>query len=472
LTTERAGAAARISFLIAIATTPRLALAQQPLPTLPNARVVTISPRSGFFNEASVAINPKNPHQIAAAFQSPAKVSYSEDGGDHWQLAAGTSPANYALSGDTSITYDVLGHAILCYIAFDKLGTPQYWAHNATRNGVFVRRSLDGGKTWEANAIPVEEQTTHAGTPFEDKPYVVADNNPDSPYAGNLYVGWTEFSLSKSIVLFSRSTDGGITWSAPYEISTHEGVPRDDNGAVEGFDAAAGPDGTLYTVWADGDSIVMAVSRDGGLTFSPSRKILDMPASYFKVEAVERSDGFPQIGIDPRSERLYVTWTDYRNGDVDVFCATSRDRGRTWNPAVRVNNDPVHDGADQFFQWMAVDPADGSTYVLFYDRRGDPLDRAAVMVLARSTDGGQTFANYAWTQTPFDPGDAFIGDYTGLAASNGRVYGVWTYGEGLEAPPRPRPSASQNRPRAIRVGRRPTSTIVQLGMAEFQPPAQ
>jgi BNR/Asp-box repeat len=469
LTTERALGVAGLTFLFAIASTPQLARAQQALSAPPGAKVVTLSPRAGFFNEPSIAINPKNPNQVVAAFQSPAKASYSDDGGAHWQLASGTSPANYAVSGDVSITYDILGHAILCYIAFDKLGTPQYWAHNATRNGVFVRRSLDGGKEWEANAAAIDEQPTRAGMPFEDKPYLAADNNPDSPYAGNLYVGWTEFSLSKSIILFSRSTDGGITWSAPYEISTHEGVPRDDNGAVEGFNAVAGPDGTLYTVWADGDSIVMAVSRDGGLTFSPSQKILDVPASYFKVEAVERSDGFPQIGIDPRTERLYVTWADYRNGDVDVFCSTSRDRGRIWGSAVRVNNDPVHDGADHFSQWLAVDPADGSADVVFYDRRGDADDRAAIIVLARSTDGGQTFANYSWTATPFDPGDEFIGDYTGIAALNGRVYGVWTYGE---VPTGPRPASNQNRTRTIRIPRRPTSTIVELGMADFEPAAK
>jgi BNR/Asp-box repeat len=468
LITERARRIAGVAFLFATVTGVPLARAQQGLPAPPGAKVITVSPRGGLFNEPSIAVNPKNPDQVAAAFQSSAKVSYSDDAGDHWQLAAGTSPANYAVSGDVSITYDILGHAILCYIAFDKLGTPRYWAHNATRNGVFVRRSLDGGKTWEANAAAVDEQPTREAMPFEDKPYLVADNNPDSPYAGNLYLGWTEFSLSKSIILFSRSTDGGITWSPPYEISTHEGVPRDDNGAVEGFDAVAGPDGTLYTVWADGDAIVMAVSRDGGLTFSPSRKIIDLPASYFKVEAVERSDGFPQIGIDPRTERLYVAWADYRNGDVDVFCATSRDRGRTWNPGVRVNDDPIHDGADQFFQWLAVDPSDGSVYTVFYDRRGDPDNRIAMITLARSSDGGQTFTNYAWTGTPFDPGDGFIGDYIGIAAFQGRVYGAWTYGEAPAPPARPRPAAGETRQRAIRTLRHPSFTIVDIGIADFR----
>jgi hypothetical protein len=149
----------------------------------------------------------------------------------------------------------------------------------------------------------------------------------------------------------------------------------------------------------------------------------------FQVEDVARSNGFPQIGVDARAgrkARLYLSWSDYRNGDTDVFVSSSSDLGRTWGKAVRVNDDPVHDGADQFFQWMAVDPVDGSVNVLFYDRRGDPRNRDATVTLARSTDGGRSFGNDAWTTQAFNPERAFLGDYTGIAARDGRVYGIWT----------------------------------------------
>jgi hypothetical protein len=240
-----------------------------------------------------------------------------------------------------------------------------------------------------------------------------------------LYVGWTEFSLEKSIILFSRSTDDGQTWSKPIEISSHEGLPRDETGSVEGFTAAVAGDGTLYAAWADGSEIAFASSRDGGRTFSRSRSILRTAPSYFDVFNVSRGNGFPQIGVDPRNNRLFLIWADYRNGDIDVFGSTSGDRGKTWSPAVRVNSDPVHDGADQFMQWLAVDPVDGSANVVLYDRRQDTENRKATIVLARSTDGGRSFANYSWDPTAFDPGEQFIGDYSGIAALGGKVYGAW-----------------------------------------------
>lgn len=455
LTTKFGFRALGVVTLLAVTTVAALPRGPQTtgtLPAAPGGKVISLPRRAGNQTEPSIAVNPQKPSQILAAFQAPAGVAYSEDSGDSWQLAMGIAPENYKVSGDVSVTYDILGHAILCYIAFDKLGSSQYWAHNATRNGVFVRRSFDGGKTWEANAVAVDEQVTRPEMPFEDKPYLVADNNTNSPYAGSLYVGWTEFSLTKSIILFSRSNNGGISWSAPFEISSHEGLPRDDTGAVEGFSAAAAPNGLLYAVWADGDSIAFTTSRDGGITFVPSRKILDTAPSYFTVEGVERSDGFPQIAVDPRSGRIFVTWADYRNGDVDVFCATSTDRGRSWSRAVRVNNDAPHDGADQFFQWLAVDPSNGSANVLFYDRRDDPENRKAIVVLARSTDGGQSFTNYAWSESSFDPGDAFIGDYTGIAAWNGLVYGAWTETIG--------------RTRGTPAGK--PVTVIKAGIADFQ----
>jgi hypothetical protein len=429
------------------------------LPPAPGARVFTLTPQAGWFTEPSIAVNPRDPSQIATAYQDNAHVSYSSDGGRSWNAATGTAPPNYLVSGDVSVTYDTRGHAILCYIAFDKLGTANYWAHNATRNGIFIRRSLDGGKTWETNDVAIIQHATAPGIPFEDKPYVVADTT-GSRYAGNLYVGWTHFTLKDSTILFSRSTDGGKNWSPPITISTIPGLPRDDTGAVEGFDAAIGPDGTIYAIWSNGMHIVLAVSRDGGRHFSASREIVATAPSYFKPTRVSRGNGFPQIAIDPRGTRqggpLYVTWADYRNGDIDVFASVSTDHGRTWGHAVRVNSDPIHDGADQFMQWAAADPLTGVLYVLFYDRRADPENHHVFITLARSDDRGQSFQNYTWTKTAFDPEDAFIGDYSGLAVYNGCVYGDWTE----QTPPQQRPAEGA-------AGRRNRHSIIRVGVARF-----
>ena len=423
----------------------------------PNSSVITLTPQPGYFTEPGVAINPNNPQQVLAVYQDNAHAAYSLDAGRTWQIATGVESTSYRVSGDVSATYDNQGHAFICYIAFDRLGTFNYWGHDSSRNGIYVRRSLDGGKTWEPKDIAATEQPDKTpdgkDVPWEDKPYIIGDNS-HGPYAGNLYIGWTRWTIADSQIQFVRSTDHGKTWSKPVEIDNMRGLPRDDNGAVEGFAAAVGPDSTLYAVWEDGNHIVFTATSDGGITFAPMSNIIDTAPTMFSIDAIARANGFPQIAIDPRvgpkGGRLYVSWADYRNGEIDVFCASSKDFGATWTPATRVNSDPLHDGAEHFFQWMTVDPADGSIYVVFYDRRGDPRNRAQTVVLARSTDGGQSFQNYSWTDQPFNAKGGFIGDYNGLAAMRGRVYGIWT-----------------EKPENVTA----RDTVIRIGIADFSPSA-
>jgi hypothetical protein len=420
----------------------------QQLAPAPKLHLSDINPKPGYFNEPAMAVNPKDPQQAVVAWQINASAAYTRDGGQTWKTAEGTAPKNYRVSGDVSLAYDDKGHAILCYIAFDKLGTTNYWAHGATRNGIFIRRSLDGGETWEPDAITVIAHDSTPGIPFEDKPWVVAD--PAGPHAGNLYIGWTHFTLAASDLLFSRSTDGGLTWSNPIKISSVSGLPRDDNGALEGFHAVSAPDGTLYTIWADREGIMMAVSHDGGATFTKERRIVRTGPPYFGITGVSRSNGFPQIGLDRKTGRVYVSWSDYVNGDTDIFSASSGDRGETWSAPVRVNNDEMHNGKDQFFQWMSVDPVSGAVNLVFYDRRED--NRKTTVTLARSTDGGKTFSNFVLDKEEFEAEGDFLGDYTAISAYGNKVFTAWahqTASTGEDGPPRR------------------TRTIVRVGVVDF-----
>jgi hypothetical protein len=454
----------RLTALVLIAA-PFLAAAQTSLPLAPAASVVDLSPAGGTFSEPAVALDPSDPNCLVVVYQVGAFAAYSINAGKTFSPAETSHPTDYRIAGDVSTTFDNLGHAFLCYLAFDHLGTPQYWAHHAGRNGIFVRRSLDAGKTWQPASVPVKAFPTghEPGLQFEDQPRIFADNSPGSPYRGNLYVGWIEWQLDKSIMLFSRSTDDGLTWSPAIRISTHAGLPRDDNGAVGGFVQAIAPDGALYAIWHDGNAITMTESHDGGKSFSPSHPIIETGPPYFdEVTGVYRVGGFPQIAIDPKSRTLYTAWSDYRNGDIDVFIAASSDYGRHWSEPVRVNDDPVHDGSDQFLQWMAVDPVTGAVYVDFYDRRADPANTKIRVTLARSTDRAHSFANYAWSQDGFESNGAFLGDYTWLTAYNNRVYGVWT-----KAVPNVTP---QTAPGAEPSGAPRVSTIIRFGVADFSPP--
>ena len=435
--------------------------AQASLPRAPGARVVTITPQGGTGSEPSIAINPMSPNQIVAT-AGGGWLAWSTDSARTFSLVNPAGEGGRS-GGDPSLVFDDKGNVFYSWLAITKLGSTSYWGHGSGPNGVWVRRSPDGGRTWDKDAAGVSVFTEKDPIiKLADMPRIWSDVGAKSPYRGNLYYAWIEWGLENSIVLFSRSTDAGKTWSTPMRISTVAGYPRDDNGSVVGIIGTVAPDGTQYVVWNQGLNVTLAISKDGGKTFAPSRKIFDVGPPYFggtgAIPGVSRAMGFPQIGLDPTSGTLFVTWSDFRNGDVDVFISRSSDRGRSWSAPRRVNDDPLHDGNDQFFQWLAVDPVSGDVYVQFYDRRADPENRRTRITLARSTDGGRTFRNYDWSDQSFTGENAFLGDYMWLVAYDRRVYGVWA-----EAAPDGYVTVP-----ARRIGSTSSPTIIRVGTADFR----
>ena len=142
------------------------------------------------------------------------------------------------------------------------------------------------------------------------------------------------------------------------------------------------------------------------------------------VTCVDTSNG-------PHRGRIYINWTDTRNGDTDVWMTYSDDAGATWSTTKRVNNDGPD--RDQFFTWMTVDPVRGDVHVVFYDRRhtNDRQARSTHVVVASSFDGGDSWSNQVVSDAPFTPeGKVFFGDYNNITAVDGHVRPIWTHEEG------------------------------------------
>lgn len=388
----------------------------------PNVQV-NISPTNP--EETSIAINPLDVDNIVGVAQVPPSFYPSTDRGVTWSEGFLSDP--FAL-GDPSVIFDRSGTAYYGYI-----GT---FSHS----GIFVNKSTDGGFTWNQFGTAVIE---HEGAiPFEDKCYPTCDWTY-GPHHGNVYIAWTQFdrygssnTADSTRILFARSTDGAESFSSPVRVSDQGGNAVDSDDTVEGAVPAVGPDGTVYLTWSGPRGIEFDRSTDGGVTFGSDQVISDQPGGWdFDVPGIFRCNGFPITKADisggPYRGRVHVCWSDQRNGDTDVFLIYSDDDGATWSPRIRVNDDTVGNGRDQFFPWMDVDPASGLVNIVFYDRREHPDNLTTDVYLAVSDDGGESFLNEKISVESFVPSPSvFFGDYIGISAYAGWVRPLWARMDG------------------------------------------
>jgi uncharacterized repeat protein (TIGR01451 family) len=262
-------------------------------------------------------------------------------------------------------------------------------------------------------------------------------------------MSWTDVNTSR--IVFSRSMDGNLTWSSPLQVAS---------GGVQGSIPGTTPDGTVYVVFGRNifygpapGTIEVVKSTNGGASFgSPvvAASITAIPwglPNPFGGTNFRSPASLPAFAVSPTNGNLYVAWADYRNGDADVYFARSTDGGATWEMPVRLNDDPLSNGIDQWQPQVSVAP-NGRVAVMWFDRRLPCPDEAWIppahiglynacidTFMTRSFDDGQTWVpnirasaqTWDWTlNLPITTGgDGFIGDYQGIASNNDYDFPFW-----------------------------------------------
>ncbi|MEZ4724185.1 MAG: T9SS type A sorting domain-containing protein [Candidatus Kapaibacterium sp.] len=381
------------------------------------AQNVLIS-ETGSPNEPSIMMDYNNPNILVAG----SNLNYcftSSDGGLTWKLK--TLNSSYGVWGDPVIDVDTNGNFYFFHLSNMPGGN---WIDR-----IVCQKSSDNGSTWTDGTF-----TGLDGTKAQDKQWSAIDRTNN-----NIYLTWTEFdsygsknSLDSSRILFSKSLDGGSTWSEPKRINNTSGDCIDSDNTVEGAVPAIGPEGEIYVSWAGPNGIVFNRSTDEGETWLVEDLFVDsMQGGWnYNIPRLLRCNGLPVTKCDLSDGKnhgtIYINWSDQKNGedDTDIWLKKSTDGGITWSDPIRVNNDETK--RHQFLTWMDIDQTNGNLFFVFYDRRNYDDNRTDVF-MAISTDGGSTFQNTRISESPFVPNDGvFFGDYTNIVAHNNIVRPIWT----------------------------------------------
>jgi len=399
---------------------------------------VPVTTENSTQSENSIFVNPLDPQNVLNSNNS----TPNPPGGSYWG-------ANDLYSFDGGLTWmgEIQGAGV------DNTGDPAvvignngwYYINHITADGwnygQQVAYSIDQGNSWTVVVID-----DGASSSVLDKNHFWIDNNPTSPFEGNLYCAWTDFGgTNNGDIALSYSSDEGISWSSVMNISSGVGA----GSHCQGVNLNTGPNGEVYAVYAiydaksDENAYGFTRSMDGGATWETATRIIDnirgirtsgtskdMRVNSFPVLAVDNSNG-------PNSGSLYMVWTNIgvpgiNSGlDIDVYMIRSKDQGDTWSAPIRVNQDEIGLGNEHYFPWITCDPMNGTLSVIFYDDRNVGGDMCEVYC-ANSFDEGNTWEDFkvsdvSFTPTPIpDMAFGYMGDYLGITARDSYVYPCWT----------------------------------------------
>jgi hypothetical protein len=310
----------------------------------------------------------------------------SSDGGAHWTQGFLPATTQFATpSGPWSRVSD----PVVAYDARHGVWLINTLGINAALVGkaLLVNRSSNGGTTW-GNPVTVSQGGPRA---FYDKNWITCDNTPTSPFYGNCYAQWDDFNAGNALRM-SRSTDGGVTWSA----ST---VPSD---SVIGGQPVVQPSGRVVVPISNGfeTDLRSYVSTNGGVSYTGPFPIASI-SSHNVAGNLRDGGGLSSAEVDAAG-RIYVVWQDcrFRSGCSanDIVMSTSND-GQTWSPVKRLPIAPVGSTVDSFIPGIGVDrTTSGSTArlgVTFYSYPQTSCTTSTCRMYAgfiSSTDGGSTWS--------------------------------------------------------------------------------
>ncbi len=275
--------------------------------------------------------------KVALAVDDDAESPYRDRVYVAWKLPRGGVFVSRSLdSGATFSPPQLVEQAVVTGLdlATGGDGTVYLAFHDNPRRSIRVMRSQDGGETFEPSveAAPVRAgwylvPPSHCIRPAIVHASVSVDRSA-GPFRGAVYAAWADYppgigfdrcpsvcgapAICVPDVYFSRSDDGGLTWSPPALVDDERTGEVDRYHQWIRVDRSTGAVSVAYKdsrndATRAGADMYLRRSTDGGATWEPALRL---------SSATSRATTLIQFGdyqsVAAEGGNTYAAWTDYR----------------------------------------------------------------------------------------------------------------------------------------------------------------
>jgi len=285
--------------------------------------------------------------------------SRSVDSGASWSATAAlntNASSDSGGDGDPEVTIDGQGNFVAVWDSSENLG-----GTIGTDHDILFSRSIDNGLSWSAPAALNTNASSDSGT--DASPQLTTDG------AGNcVALWWSTDTLGGGIgsdvdILSSRSIDNGVSWSAPAALNTNA---ASDSG--NDYRPQLNTDGVenWVAVWYSYDDLGGTIGTDADVLFTRS---IDNGVSWSATAALNTNatsdtgyDHYPEITTDGAGNWVAVWFSNENLGetigtDEDILFSRSIDNGVSWSAPAALNTNAASDSGSDVAPRLTTDGA-------------------------------------------------------------------------------------------------------------------